>query len=76
MPPTFIYDPIYVFFLPPCEVSEGIVCLSTRVSYFVHLSTFNITLRSECDIIFTPKVHFVLSVILMITILIKILHMI
>ena len=61
-------------FVPPCEVSEGIMRASTCVSsYFACLLdwSFTFTEKSDCD-----KVSHVVSMISITTILVKLLQMI
>ena len=76
-PYTFVRYSLFVCIpvIPPCEISEGIVCVCSCVSSFVHLPAsvwpFTVTEKSDCD-----KINFVLVMISIITILVKLLEII
>ena len=53
---------LLLFFVPHCKVSEVIV-FSMPVPVLLYLSPFTFTEKFDCDILFSPKVNFVLSVI-------------
>ena len=66
------------YFVPPCDVNEGILFFSGCASCFVYLSlhftltfSFHREKKSECD-----KINLALSVISIITILVKLFQMI
>ena len=78
-----LYTTILVYhFIPPCDLSKGMVCLSAYGGSFVHLSSsfFSFTIQLNwkfyCDIAFTSKINLVHSVTSIITMLLKLLRMI
>ena len=68
-------------FIPPNEISKGILCLYFCPGSFHHLSAyflfrpFTFTQKSDCDITCTSRINFVLSVTSIITVLVKLLQM-